>query len=501
MNYSIFRFTLNMHTHRAQVSIPSMRGDTAVRLLITLSDGGNTYTIEDGCTVILTGKKPDGNAFVNGCAVLNNATIQYDFTGQTATCSGLVECELSVYGKDGGLVTSARFAIVVGDRVLSSYDEESVLETTGLDHIISSEEGRVKAETARKSSEVARVKAETARVAAEADRGQSIVEIKRSLSLAEEEIDFVKDRLGLLIADRTANGIGSSWSVPSNALAYASIAKLGGLSRTVQGAIVNLVNCNHPKQLWGAEVESLGNNQYRFCGVTIDVLGDNRYRFSGTCNQEWQSFLLGLESVFEVNDGDTWYTSVELISGSASAGETYVTPHWNGHGNNWFYFSDTIGDVSSGSTVGKDSEYSDEKWSYELSALEIGLGNGATFNDAVYEFRCGKEMGVGGVVPSIITSIKSGSTTVEIPDEVLAFPDYGHGINLDCCNYIDVERGIYVRNCEFSNGSVVQVATTTQFLPIEFLALITEPIAVTAGSTVSFNGGTARYEIDYQVKL
>ena len=60
MNYSVFRFTLNMHSHRSQASVAAFKGDTAVRLLINITDGGNPYVIADGCTAVLSGTKADG---------------------------------------------------------------------------------------------------------------------------------------------------------------------------------------------------------------------------------------------------------------------------------------------------------------------------------------------------------------------------------------------------------------------------------------------------------
>lgn len=115
MNYSIFRFTLNMHNNRSQASVSAFLGDTAIRLLITLADGGNTYAIEPGCVAILSGTKADGKKIWDRCAIIGN-TIQYDFNEQTASFPGVVNCEVTLYGADGGVVTAPKFIIVVDEK-------------------------------------------------------------------------------------------------------------------------------------------------------------------------------------------------------------------------------------------------------------------------------------------------------------------------------------------------------------------------------------------------
>lgn len=176
MNYSIFRFTLNMHNHRSQVSIPAFKGDTAIRLMISITDGGNTYFIEDGCTARLRAKKPDGKVLNYGCAIENNTRIQFDFTEQTTSCEGIINCELNLYGSDGKLITSPRFIIVVdsrvapGDSFIDAIEDEaeSKTEIDIVDELIkvtATEEARKNAEAERQSAEESRQKAEANRQA------------------------------------------------------------------------------------------------------------------------------------------------------------------------------------------------------------------------------------------------------------------------------------------------------------------------------------------------
>lgn len=166
MNYSDYRFTLDItNTLQAQVSVPATLGDSARRLYIGLTEGRKPYTIVDGCRVVFVAKKPDGTSIFNDCIIENNKTIVYEFSSNTTSAAGVVDCEVRLYGIDGKLITSPQFIIVVDKRVLR--DEEIMLsadEHTTIDNII--------------LSEVERVAAEEERIAAEKERVANYEEIK-----------------------------------------------------------------------------------------------------------------------------------------------------------------------------------------------------------------------------------------------------------------------------------------------------------------------------------
>ena len=165
MNYSVYRFTLNMHTHRSQASVSAIYGDTAVRLLISLTDGGMPYLIGDGCTAVLSGTKANGNKLWDRCVIINNgATIQYDFTAQTSNCAGVTNCEITLYDAEGKVVTAPKFTIVIDEREVKDDDIPiSETDTAFLDKIAADETARVKAEAERDSAEADRVQAEAKR--------------------------------------------------------------------------------------------------------------------------------------------------------------------------------------------------------------------------------------------------------------------------------------------------------------------------------------------------
>ena len=104
-----------MHSHRSQASVSAFQGDTAIRLCITITDGGNIYKIEDGCVAILSGTKSDGSKLWDRC-VIERDTIIYDFNEKTTNCTGVVNCEITLYGGDGRIVTAPKFVIVVDER-------------------------------------------------------------------------------------------------------------------------------------------------------------------------------------------------------------------------------------------------------------------------------------------------------------------------------------------------------------------------------------------------
>lgn len=197
MNYSIYRFTLDIHKTKSQVSIPVLFHDTGIQFFITLTDGGRPYFIEDGCRAVFSAKKSDGKPLLNDCIIEDNTRVRYDFTEQTTNCEGMMNCEIRLYGKDGELITTPAFVVVVDARVIYDNDvKESYGESTTLDNIVAYEESRlagermrIAAEDERAAAEEARAEAEAERVLAEADRRDAEIvrnntEIERSVEEA-----------------------------------------------------------------------------------------------------------------------------------------------------------------------------------------------------------------------------------------------------------------------------------------------------------------------------
>lgn len=127
MIQSTYRFSLDIHEDHSNVCLNVKRGDTNSRKLhITLTEDGFPYEISDECYAVFTATKPDGKIVYNDCDI-DDDTIIYELTPQTTAASGVMDCEIQLYGADDALLTSSRFLIVVDDTV---YDTETEIEST-----------------------------------------------------------------------------------------------------------------------------------------------------------------------------------------------------------------------------------------------------------------------------------------------------------------------------------------------------------------------------------
>lgn len=168
MNSSKHRFSLDMHSHQSQISIPALLGDSSRSLYISFTDGGNPYFIEDGCLAKISIKRPTGTFLEEFCDIENNTTVVYHFSQNKNTCAveGIHDCDVVLYGADGGQIASPRFTMVVSERVIRTDDINiSDEDKTAIDNIIQVEAARVVAESARVKAEAARVDAENNREA------------------------------------------------------------------------------------------------------------------------------------------------------------------------------------------------------------------------------------------------------------------------------------------------------------------------------------------------
>jgi hypothetical protein len=147
--YSKYPFTLDIHAAMSQVSIPVTVGDTARRLYIGLTDGGEPFIIPDGYRAVLTAEKADGTHLLNDCIIeQSGAVIRYDFTEQTASAVGRVGCQVKLYGSNGEVLAEPRFTIVVYE----GYADDDIIsedEKTAIDAMIIAEQQRVAAEANR----------------------------------------------------------------------------------------------------------------------------------------------------------------------------------------------------------------------------------------------------------------------------------------------------------------------------------------------------------------
>lgn len=181
MNSSKFRLTLDLHSSQSQYAIPVLVGDRNVTLLISLTDGGVPFILEDGCYAWISIKRPTGTYISAHCAIKNNATIVYDFDqydeAYPTAVEGIHECDVTVYTPDGRGVGSPRFTMIVSPKVVR---EDNIVITdkdfTTLDAIKEEEENRQSAETERVAAEAERVATLQSILANEQERSEAEVE-------------------------------------------------------------------------------------------------------------------------------------------------------------------------------------------------------------------------------------------------------------------------------------------------------------------------------------
>ena len=155
--------TLDMHAATAQTALSVKKGDTARKLIISLYADGKPYRPAEGCTAVLTAKKPDGNILYNACTI-SDGKIAYTFTPQTTSAAGDAECEVRVYDPDEQLITSPRFLLRVDPTVYNDGDTvESATEVSALTALVS--------ETTALKNEVERKLADGEFVGAKGDKG------------------------------------------------------------------------------------------------------------------------------------------------------------------------------------------------------------------------------------------------------------------------------------------------------------------------------------------
>ena len=122
MERALTYITLDVGKIDSGVLIKAKRGDSARRLVVSLTNRGRPYIPGEGVTAVFYERKPDGNPCFNA-ADIDGCTVTYDFTGQTTNVEGLAACEIRLYDAGNHLLTSPRFELLVDD---TEYQEGDV---------------------------------------------------------------------------------------------------------------------------------------------------------------------------------------------------------------------------------------------------------------------------------------------------------------------------------------------------------------------------------------
>ena len=131
MNRSICWLTLDMNRRDGQCSVSLGQGETGRTLKFRLYENGTTYTIPEGCHMVISGVMDNNHDGVSEYVIYNDCYIQdgvvcYDITDATALGTvGVMNCQLQIVNVEDErcVVCSPKFQIVVHSAV---YDKETV---------------------------------------------------------------------------------------------------------------------------------------------------------------------------------------------------------------------------------------------------------------------------------------------------------------------------------------------------------------------------------------
>ena len=105
--------TVNAHIDDlSPLVLPATEGDTMWRWDFRLYYTGQRWTIPSGCTVMITGMKPDGNVFEYGAVVADNEA-RVSCTEQMTAAPGAVRCSLRVLDGNEGVLAVKNFILAV----------------------------------------------------------------------------------------------------------------------------------------------------------------------------------------------------------------------------------------------------------------------------------------------------------------------------------------------------------------------------------------------------
>lgn len=93
--------------------ITAVQGDTARTVKVKMSANYQPYTPEEGTTAVLRAVKPDGKTVFNDATIETDGTVTANLTEQITAAVGNVRCELSLYGAQGGTLTTVKFIVKV----------------------------------------------------------------------------------------------------------------------------------------------------------------------------------------------------------------------------------------------------------------------------------------------------------------------------------------------------------------------------------------------------
>ena len=135
MEKQSYRKSLDLQKNGVQWSVDIKKNDVNSRkIVISLTDGGKTFNLDENMIVTVYAKKPDENIIYSNCSIESGLVI-FEPTKQCISAEGTVNCELRIYSANSSgsqLLTSPRFSIEVygvlsNEEYLVSTNEYSAL--------------------------------------------------------------------------------------------------------------------------------------------------------------------------------------------------------------------------------------------------------------------------------------------------------------------------------------------------------------------------------------
>lgn len=135
MEKQSYRKSLDLQKNGVQWSVDIKKNDVNSRkIVISLTDGGKTFNLDENMIVTVYAKKPDENIIYSNCSIESGLVI-FEPKKQCISAEGTVNCELRIYSENSSgsqLLTSPRFNIEVygvlsNEEYLVSTNEYSAL--------------------------------------------------------------------------------------------------------------------------------------------------------------------------------------------------------------------------------------------------------------------------------------------------------------------------------------------------------------------------------------
>lgn len=125
LNDSIDNLRIDLNRSKIQQSISVRAGDTKTRTIhISITNNGNLYPLDNILFAELLIKKPDDKE-CDQAMIISGNELHYTFRTQDINVVGQSKCQIMLTGKDGSVVTTPEFNLVVYTKVLDQHVQES----------------------------------------------------------------------------------------------------------------------------------------------------------------------------------------------------------------------------------------------------------------------------------------------------------------------------------------------------------------------------------------